>query len=185
MSLIPRIPPCSRLAIILILQAVAVCGQVVSFFAPPCSTWISINLGTSKRSILCPAGDTTLLQNRKGNKTATRTGSLVKHALNFTMPYRQQDLSNFHDGIPVVLYWPWRLGLLCLLLGALDASFIIEQPGSSLFFAYPYIRAAFRKLRRAGLKAGVVHTQTWLHCCPFIALLRVGPLHWIGVSLNE
>ena len=42
--------------------------------APPCSTWISINIGTSKRSILVPGGDETLVQNRKANKLACRTG---------------------------------------------------------------------------------------------------------------
>lgn len=59
-----------RLAVILLLQAAF--GNVVAVLGPPCSTWVAINAGTSKRTILCPAGDETLLQNRKSNKIATR-----------------------------------------------------------------------------------------------------------------
>ena len=35
----------------------------------------------------------------------------------------------------------------------MEGHFIIEQPGSSLFFHYIYVREAFALLRRAGLKA--------------------------------
>ena len=59
-----------RLAVALLLQN-AFQGLVV-MMGPPCSTWIAINAGTSKRTILCPAGDQTLLQNRKSNKIACR-----------------------------------------------------------------------------------------------------------------
>lgn len=63
--------PChSRLAIILVLQGEF--GKLLVHLAPPCSTWIGINRGTSKRTILCPAGDESLLQNRKSNKIAAR-----------------------------------------------------------------------------------------------------------------
>lgn len=61
-----------RLSVILLLQAAF--QQVVVVLAPPCSTWVAINAGTSKRTILCPGGDPTRLQNRKSNKLATRTG---------------------------------------------------------------------------------------------------------------
>ncbi len=61
-------------------------------WAPPCSTWVAINVGTSKRSILCPGGDPTLLQNRKANKTACRNGLeiqdvLLQHLLFFSAWY--------------------------------------------------------------------------------------------------
>lgn len=65
-----------RLAVALLLQSTF--QQVVVMMAPPCSTWISINAGTSKRTILCPAGDTSLLQNRKSNKLACRLLGLKK-----------------------------------------------------------------------------------------------------------
>lgn len=61
-----------RLAVVLAMQSSF--GVLVTMLAPPCSTWISINIGTSKRSILVPGGDETLVQNRKANKLACRTG---------------------------------------------------------------------------------------------------------------
>ena len=63
-----------RLAVALLLQAAF--QRVVVVLAPPCSTWVAINSGTSRGTILCPGGDETLLQNRKSNKLAARTGSL-------------------------------------------------------------------------------------------------------------
>ena len=60
-----------RLAVLLLLQAAF--QKVVVILAPPCSTWVAINAGTSKRTLLCPAGDERLLRNRKSNKLATRT----------------------------------------------------------------------------------------------------------------
>lgn len=68
-----------RLAVALLLQSTF--QQVVVMMAPPCSTWISINAGTSKRTILCPAGDTSLLQNRKSNKLACRLLGLKKNVV--------------------------------------------------------------------------------------------------------
>lgn len=65
-------PSKQRLAVLLILQSAF--GKLVAILAPPCSTWISINCGTSKRTIITPSGDETYLQNRKANKLATRTG---------------------------------------------------------------------------------------------------------------
>lgn len=56
---------------ILILQSTF--GQLTVWLAPVCSTWVSISVGSSKRSILCPAGDESTLQNRKANKSAART----------------------------------------------------------------------------------------------------------------
>lgn len=38
-----------------------------------CSTWIGINLGTSKRSLLVPGGDETSVATRKGNIMCART----------------------------------------------------------------------------------------------------------------
>lgn len=48
---------------------------------------------------------------------------------------------------------PCRLGLLLLLLACMDGHFIIEQPGSSLFFHYVYVQEAFALMKFAGLKA--------------------------------
>ena len=51
------------------------------------------------------------------------------------------------------IYQPWRTGLLLLLFGCMNARFIIEQPGSSLFFHYKYVKEAMKKLMMAGIKA--------------------------------
>lgn len=73
-----------RLAVVLLLQAIF--RKVVVILAPPCSTWVAINAGTSRRSIVCPGGDPNLLQNRKSNKLAARTGlSLVNGAMFFIL----------------------------------------------------------------------------------------------------
>ena len=61
----------------LLLQAAF--GKAMVWLAPVCSTWVSINIGTSKRSLLCPGGDPLLLQNRKANKMASRTSRNTLH----------------------------------------------------------------------------------------------------------
>ena len=146
-----------RLAVILLLQSAF--ERLVVFLAPPCSTWVAINCGTSRRTILCPAGDESLLQNRKSNKLATRTGFFFKDIpkpknLNHSFPFVNHDIL---WGYPVLFgeaksHWPWRLGLILLLVTCMDAHFIIEQPGSSLFFHYPYIVEAFKLMKLAGVK---------------------------------
>ena len=45
-----------------------------------------------------------------------------------------------------------RTGLICLLVACMDGAFIVEQPSSSLFFHYMYVRAAFQLLIKAGHK---------------------------------
>ena len=61
-----------RLAILLCLQGDF--GRLVIVLATVCSTWTLVNIGTSKRSILVPRGDISLLCNRRGNKMTCRTG---------------------------------------------------------------------------------------------------------------
>ena len=39
-----------------------------------CGTWVSVNRGTSKRSVLVPGGDVSSVATRKGNIQITRTG---------------------------------------------------------------------------------------------------------------
>ena len=68
-----------RLAVLLLMQAAF--GKVVVVLAPPCSTWVAINAGTSRRTIVWQGGDPTLLQNRKSNKLAARTGVSHVHGL--------------------------------------------------------------------------------------------------------
>ena len=49
-------------------------GKLLMMLATVCSTWVSVNQGTSKRSILTPSGMATLLSVRKANKQVTRIG---------------------------------------------------------------------------------------------------------------
>lgn len=49
---------------------------------------------------------------------------------------------------------PCRVALLVLVMGCMQASFVLEQPGSSVMFMYAYLRAAFAMLKRAGMQAG-------------------------------
>lgn len=60
-----------RLIVILFLQSSF--GKVLCFCGIVCSTWIGINLGTSKRSVLVPGGDETSVATRKGNIMCART----------------------------------------------------------------------------------------------------------------
>ena len=73
-------------------------------------------------------------------------------------------------------YW-YRTGLICLLVGAMDGTFIIEQPGSSLFFHYMYVRAAFQKLILAGLKVWGCNSPTM----SFWVAFPPKSTHWIKI----
>ena len=73
----------TRLAIMTILMAPF--GALVTFLGPVCSSWVSINAGTSKRTLLTVAGDCTLTSVRKANKMACRTGfDKIIYFLTFT-----------------------------------------------------------------------------------------------------
>lgn len=49
-------------------------GLVFCIAGIVCSTWVAVNLGTSKRSILVPGGDPNSVATRKGNRQIGRTG---------------------------------------------------------------------------------------------------------------
>ena len=75
----PSSAPCisktlPRLCVALCLQA----GMgLVMILATVCSTWVAVNLGTSRRSCLVPQGSVTATANRRGNKMVCRTGSKI------------------------------------------------------------------------------------------------------------
>lgn len=71
--------PTLRLAIVLILLSPF--GALVSFLGPVCSTWASINAGTSKRDWLIPGGDVTATSVRKANKMSCRTSGNTNHQI--------------------------------------------------------------------------------------------------------
>ncbi|CAK9005189.1 unnamed protein product, partial [Durusdinium trenchii] len=58
------------LAVLLGVQACF--GQLVMVLATVCSTWVAVNAGTSRRSILVPQGCVSGTATRKGNKMAVR-----------------------------------------------------------------------------------------------------------------
>lgn len=60
-----------RLVLILCLRSRF--NEALGSLGTVCSTWTTINQGCSKRSLLCPGGDPSLLANRKGNKMVART----------------------------------------------------------------------------------------------------------------
>ena len=67
-----------RLIVVLLLESafakvLLVCGIV-------CSTWVAINAGTSRRTILIPGGDETSVATRRGNIMCSRTW-VIKCAL--------------------------------------------------------------------------------------------------------
>lgn len=67
-----------RLVVLLVLNSAF--GQTLAAMGTVCSTWTTVNAGTSKRSILCPDGDPSGLATRKGNIMVGRTavGSFEK-----------------------------------------------------------------------------------------------------------
>lgn len=71
---LPRSLP--RLIVILLLQSAL--GQVLCFCGIVCSTWVAINAGTSKRTVLTPTGDETSVATRKGNIMCARTWEWVQ-----------------------------------------------------------------------------------------------------------
>ena len=68
-SLLPSNLP--RLLVIALLQS----GFGLAFLVAGvvCSTWVAVNVGTSKRSVLIPSGDPSSLATRKGNIQISRT----------------------------------------------------------------------------------------------------------------
>ena len=61
-----------RMAIILVLHGRY--EQFVAFLAPVCSSYSSVNLATSQRSILTPLGQVGATHVRRGNKMISRSG---------------------------------------------------------------------------------------------------------------
>ena len=69
------ITPCVlRLRLILLLLIGCTFGKVLTFCGIVCSTWIALNVGTSRRSILAVGGDETSVATRRGNIMCARTG---------------------------------------------------------------------------------------------------------------
>ena len=60
-----------RLAILLLLHGRY--GDIISTFAPVCSSWSIVNLATSQRSILTPLGNCRLKGVIQGNRMISRT----------------------------------------------------------------------------------------------------------------
>lgn len=79
---LPRFQRSPRLAVLLGVQACF--GQLVMVLATVCSTWVAVNAGTSRRSILVPQGCVSGTATRKGNKMAVRSGVACKLGLNYS-----------------------------------------------------------------------------------------------------
>ena len=62
---------CLRLVLALCLAGKV--GEAFFSLAVVCSSWSSVNLGTSRRDLLCPLGDPTVPTNRQGNTMVART----------------------------------------------------------------------------------------------------------------
>lgn len=60
-----------RLLVIALIQSGF--GLVFLMAGVVCSTWVAVNVGTSKRSLLVPSGDISSLATRKGNIQISRT----------------------------------------------------------------------------------------------------------------
>ena len=60
-----------RLLVIALIQSGF--GLVFLMAGVVCSTWVAVNVGTSKRSLLAPSGDISSLATRKGNIQISRT----------------------------------------------------------------------------------------------------------------
>lgn len=67
----PRASVQPRLVVLLCLRATY--GGTLMSFGTVCSTWVTVNRGTSERSSFLPMGNPLLLANRKANKMVTRT----------------------------------------------------------------------------------------------------------------
>ncbi|CAK8990484.1 unnamed protein product, partial [Durusdinium trenchii] len=141
-----------ELAVLLGVQACF--GQLVMVLATVCSTWVAVNAGTSRRSILVPQGCVSGTATRKGNKMAV------------------------------------RCGLLMLLCCAMNGTYILENPRSSMLFTY--LVEFFRMLRRAGVKVFQIHfwMQSFASSTPKRTTLvsngkRIGALFNIACSASS
>ena len=72
-----------RLCIAAILKSVA--GGCVVLLGMKCSSWTVVNMGTSKRSPCCPAGDQTNVNVGNANCMAARTGYSICMFSNFVI----------------------------------------------------------------------------------------------------
>ena len=131
-----------RLCCVLLLQGKF--GQVLAVLGTLCSSWTVVNMGTSLRSVVAPGGDSTNGGVSRGNKMVARTGLGRVGGQLFLNRQRACGMR--------ILFG--RTGLFVLLVGAMEAGYLIENPSTSLMFHYARIREAVRLLRAAGAKAG-------------------------------
>lgn len=131
-----------RLAVHLLLQCRE--DDFFALFGTVCSSWVSINLGTSRRSVALPEGNTRLLYIRQANSMVSRMtgqGSLCPSLF---------DACSHHAAYMLRgrLYCKHaRTCLLYFVIVCLGGSFMLEQPGSSLMNHYHRFQYLCSKLR--------------------------------------
>lgn len=130
-------------------------GDLLVLLGMKCSSWSRVNIGTSLRSICCPAGDLSKLSVTMANCMAARIEALNNllhiHAVKFFNPFVWCGPSMVYIHFCVVHPWficllpiPWwgcaRTILLIILVSALKATWLLEQPFQSMLRYYGRFR---------------------------------------------
>ena len=97
-------PSWPRLVVILCIRSSF--GSTLAHLGTVCSTWTSVNVATSGRSILCPSGLDSGLARRKGNKMVCRTACVIttrKTPFHTSVAHALEDWSHHDDAFSNVL----------------------------------------------------------------------------------
>ena len=134
----------------------------VAHFGLKCSSFTTMNCGTSGRSPCTPCGNLGFTSVQEGNTLASRfLGLQQKHAKAESVRIKSVasivDLSDFgfvHDGSMIpskyLSLWKPRVMLLMALVVCLNGTIILEQPANSLLEYYPRFRQFLDMLNKIG-----------------------------------
>ena len=138
--------------------AIALCisGRYEEAFyviAVVCSSWSAVNTATSKRDVLNPYGDQSLLGVRCGNRMVVRRGDPgyttdleLKHVHKKRSVWLfSHTLQTYKPSAPML-----RVALLLVFLEFLGQSWMVENLGSSCILLHPWHRWAIKTIKDFG-----------------------------------
>ena len=130
----------------------------LAHFALKCSSWTSVNAGTSSRSACSSVGNTAFQSVREGNCLASRNLTCIQEKIWSRVLVRVHGPSVTHMPKRALVLWNsafLRMILLMMVAICLNGCVVVEQPFSSFFEFYPRFRELVMLIER---QAGKV---TW------------------------
>ena len=136
-------------------------SKLLMMLATVCSTWVSVNAGTSRRSVLTPSGLACFTSVRRANKQVSRMGTT--NIVQRTWSCFKFTWESFPSIGFVLVFHLARTCLLILLIVCMDSVFLLEQPSTSLMVLFHRMRQTFRLLKAVGVKVGFVQKEKLKH----------------------